>query len=175
MNTYTLIKKDGTREEVPFLIRTINGHQILYVSEFVAKWEADCSWTGKVVIFEPTLQLFNKMRDIIGRPIIINSWFRSEEYQAHLHKLDPINAAAVSPHPTGAAMDLSIPSGLTASGMEMVAHQAGRALGFPVPRTGWRKYEGRFIHVDLVFMLYKPYIAGQTNPRPARWKPGIKW
>lgn len=172
--TYTLIKRDGTQEEVPFLIRD----GVPCVSYHVYQSEFGQHDNGKVIAFEPIIELFEKVRETIKRPIRINSGYRSAEYQAMLYRQDPSGAVAKpghSPHETGAAMDLAIPPNFTAQSFAALIRKISKDMGFPEARTGWKQYGGRFVHVDLVHMLYEPYIEGRVNPNPNAWKAGVTW
>lgn len=187
MNTYTLIKRDGTKATVPFLI--INGQE--YISKHIPRFEnkehtlgfAEHS-TGKVVIFEPAIELFETLRVYVG-PIIVNSGYRSDEYQKGLYERDirenggkpsgKVARPGHSPHATGAAMDLAVPCGFTAADFTRIVRRASNTLGYPTARVGYKKYNGTFVHVDLVHMLYHPYINGVPNPQPAAWQPGVVW
>lgn len=171
--TYTLVKRDGSREEVPFMYRD----GVPCISHHIFKSEFGQRDTGQVVVYEPLVELFEKVREIIKRPIRINSGYRSPEYQANLYRQDPSGAVAKpgnSPHQTGAAMDLGIPPNFTAQSFAALFRKTSKELGFPEARTGWKMYGGTFIHVDLVFMLYAPYTK-EINPNPRDWSPGVMW
>jgi uncharacterized protein YcbK (DUF882 family) len=188
LDTYTLIKRDGTRIAKPFIIK--DGKE--YISAHIPRWEnaahtlglAEHS-TGKVVIFEPLIDLFETLRSNIGKAIIINSGYRSDEYQKMLyeqdlrdHRGEPSGKVAKpghSPHATGAAMDLSVPWAWKAAYFARTVRVASNKLSLPPARCGYKKYGGSFIHVDLVHMLYHPYIKGIPNPAPAAWLSGVTW
>lgn len=181
MDFYTLIKRDGTREKVPFLV--VKGKN--YISAHISQEEFGQKDTGEVVIFEPLIQVFEKARSVAEKPILLNSGYRSREYQEKLYQADlkanqgkPSGKVAKpgnSPHMYGAAMDLAIPKGWTARDLAALFRRASIELGFPPVRTGWRQYGGGFIHVDLVFMLFEPYLEGIKNPNPLAWLPGVEW
>ena len=167
--TFTLIKRDGTREEVPFLLQ--NGQP--YVAEHIAKYEVADKWTGEVIIFEPVIQCFEETRLLCRRPIGINSGYRSEAYQKHLKEIG-YKAATDSPHCRGAALDLAIPTGTTCLALITLLKQAARNLGLPKPRLGYKEYGYTFVHFDFVYMLYAPSTA-EKNPHPNAWREGVEW
>jgi hypothetical protein len=169
MTTYTLIKRDGSREEVPFLLQ--NGQP--YVSPHIAKYEVDDNWTGEVMIFEPVISCFEEARRLLGRPIGINSGYRTEAYQKHLKEIG-YKAATYSPHCRGAALDLAIPTGTTYLALVTLFKQAAKNLGLPKPRFGYKAYGYTFVHFDLVFMLFTPFFT-EKNPRPNEWWEGAEW
>jgi uncharacterized protein YcbK (DUF882 family) len=186
--TYTLIHKDGTHEEKPFT----NG----MISEHISQAEfGEHDGAGRlrenvsIEIFEPLIQLFEAVRGAIGKPITINSGYRSKEKQAELYAKDPSGAVTKpghSPHMYGAAMDLALPDGWDARKFADFIRKTSVSIGLPMARTGWKRYNGRFVHVDLVHMLFKPYIntpikinddltIGGVNPAPGAWKAGVTW
>ncbi len=180
-NVYTLVKRDGTREAVPFL--TVKGQS--HISDHISQGEFGQKDTGEVMIFEPLIQVFERARSILGKPILINSGYRSREYQGKLYQADlkahqgrPSGNVAKpgnSPHMYGAAMDLALPKGWTARDLAALFRRASVELGYPPARTGWRQYGGSFLHIDLVFMLFDPYLGGIKNPNPLAWLPGVEW
>jgi uncharacterized protein YcbK (DUF882 family) len=188
LETYIFIRRDGTRVEKPFIIK--DGKE--YISAHIPRWEnaahslgfAEHS-TGKVVIFAPLIDLFETLRANVGKPIIINSGYRSDEYQLKLYERDIKQHGGIpsgkvarpghSPHSTGAAMDLDVPDGWSAKELAHAVRVASNELSLPTARCGYKKYGGSFIHVDLVHLLYSPYIKGIPNPAPAAWLPGVTW
>lgn len=154
---YTLLKLDGTKVEM-------DGS----VSKYITDNEASCSHCGECVVFEPMVQLFNEVRDFIGNPIIINSCYRCEDYQKILQGTNK-NAATYSPHVTGAAMDLAIPKDLDLNQFKTLFSVMSRHLGFGKPRFGYKQYDYRFLHVDLVYL-----VPGLTH-KPAAWREGVEW
>lgn len=182
MNTYTLIHRYGNREEVPFLIR--NDRE--YISTHISRAEfGQRDGSQKVVIYDPLIQLFEAVRGGLGRPIVISSGYRSDEYQKKLYEEDiqknggkpsgRVSKPGHSPHATGAAMDLLIPPGWDAQKLAELFQHTSTALGFSVCRTGWRAYLGQgFIHVDLVYMIFAPY-TNVPNPNPRSWRPEVTW
>jgi hypothetical protein len=160
---YTLIKADGRKV-------IMEGQVAPHISDY----EASCHHCGKAILFEPTIQLFEKVRELVGKPIPINSFYRCVEKQDELIR-DGYKAAKTNPpHCTGAAMDLGIPKGYTARKLINAIKKAAKELGLPAPRIGSKAYGYAFVHVDLVFMLYEPYLKGKKNPAPA-WVEGAEW
>jgi zinc D-Ala-D-Ala carboxypeptidase len=153
---YTLINDDWTEE-------TREGK----ISPFISDREASCSHCGKTKVYEPMVLLFNEARQAYGKPIVINSFYRCPEYQKQLQKSNP-NAALISPHVYGVAMDLAIPRDLTIYQLIDLFLQAAKDLGLPKPRIGHKQYNNAFLHVDLAFMV-------DPNPAPWAWKPGVTW
>jgi uncharacterized protein YcbK (DUF882 family) len=185
---YILLKDNGTREEVSFLV--INGKN--YISDHISHYEfGEHDENGNLVpeiqltIFEPVIELFESIRETVGRPIIINSGYRSLEKQKRLYDRDlklndgkPSGKVAKpgnSPHMYGVAMDLSIPSNMNAEQLAALIRKRSVDLKFPMARTGWKQYGGTFVHFDLIPMLFEPYLKGIKNPLPQVYVPGLKW
>lgn len=190
MNTYTLIKRDGTAEKRPFLI--IDGKEM--ISEHISRLEfGEHDEHGRprldvpVVILEPLIELFEAVRAEVGGPIRINSGYRSPAKQKELYERDirehggkPSGEVArpdCAPHTYGAAMDLAIPVGWNAARLANLIQGTCGKLGLPKARCGWRKYGSRFVHTDLVFLRFPPYVlkGDRDNPAPYSWKAGVIW
>jgi hypothetical protein len=189
-DTWTLIKPDGSRIEKPFSV--IDGKQ--YIAEFIPrfeKWDPRLGYrrgfaehdTGDVVIFEPTIDVFQTVRRQVG-PILINSGYRSTAYQKRLWIADckehggrpsgEVAAPGSSPHERGAAMDCAIPHHLTAAKLAELFRHTAAGLDLGLARTGFKLYKNRFLHWDVVYLLFQPYLD-EPNPRKKVWRPGVIW
>ena len=180
MDNWILINRNGSLEQRPFLMQ--GGKES--VTEHLSKSELDAD-DGTICMFEPMLALFEHTRKTIGRPIAINSGYRTPAHQDRL-KQQGYKAAGDSPHLRGAALDCALPAGINAEQLAMYFRQSAHALGLPRPRLGWKQYGGAFLHVDLVFMMYDKYMPlashlpngvriGGPNPHPANWREGVTW
>ncbi len=180
ITTYTLTHLDGTSEEMPFFI--VSGKPYLTAHVSLAEFgEHDSKGRLRedvpVFAFEPILKLFEAVREKLG-PIHINSGYRSDAKQTELYKADSSGAVAKpgsSPHRFGAAMDLAIPPTVS-SAVELASHVQyySKQLGLQVARCGWREYQGRFLHMDVVYLLFAPY-TNLKNPNPKAWRSGVTW
>lgn len=97
--------------------------------------EIACRGTGKLLINEPALDRLQALRELLGKPLIINSAYRSPEHNRK------VRGATNSVHLTGGAFDVSMtnhdPHAFIA---------AARQVGF----TGIGTYpKSNFIHVDI--------------------------
>lgn len=144
-----------------------------YVSEHIAAHEIADRWTGEIKIYDGLVYLFEGARTIINRPLIITSGYRSVAYNQHLHEIG-YKTAAHSPHCEGAAIDVIIPHDKTVDDLINAFDTSADLLKLPRPRYGHIQYKDRFLHIDLVFMLYKPYTE-VDNPHPRQWKSGKEW
>jgi hypothetical protein len=185
-NTYTLIRRYGEKVETQFSI--MDGASCLsphvFASEFGVRDEAG-RWVENepIIAYEPTLILFEALRMKIKKPIAINSGYRNVAKQTQLYNDDilrhngkPSGEVAHpdhAPHTTGSAMDISIPKGYTAANIAKMIREISVQLGLPMARTGYVMYNYRFVHFDLVFMLYHPNTK-IPNPCPS-WIPGTTW
>jgi hypothetical protein len=148
--------------------------------------------TGTMTLLPQTVELFEKARKILDRPIRVNAGFRTVTHELELQNAGYRTAKWISPHCLGAALDLQIPAtGVTSmevnGQLQRALKQAATELGWPVPRLGHWAYGEHFTHVDLVFMIFRPWgevphpkdwpeldpeIAGNLG---ASWVPGISW
>jgi hypothetical protein len=184
MNTYTLIRKDGSKLPVPYTV--INS--VEHVTGHFTRGELDTGHDENAMFFQPTLQIIEKARQIVG-PLTGDSGYRSRAKQEIIYNeyiadckakgVKPVPGKVAkpgnSPHETGAAVDLAIPEGYQPEEFAKLLQKISVDLGFPVARVGWKDYLGQnFVHVDEVFLLFKPY-TNVPNPFPTAWISGITW
>ncbi len=168
MNTFTLIKENGTREEMPFLIKQVNGIDTEYVSEHISRREAEDPLTKAVVITQINIEQFEEVRKILGSAIPVNALYRTREYQQHLIDLGYKAAKKYPPHCTGDAMDMGLTKAYTIKDLIEANKTASKRLGLPAPRLGYKAYNNIFLHRDHVYLL-------PDNPCPTAWAPGVTW
>ncbi len=97
-------------------------------------YELMCKGTGLLYLNEPALKKLQYMRDLLNKPMILTSAFRSPEHN------EAIGGAVNSMHMLGIAFDVSL-IGHDAEHVEKIA----RRVGF----TGIGRYPSqKFIHVD---------------------------
>ena len=97
--------------------------------------EIACRGTGKLLINEPALDKLQALRDRLGKPLIVNSAYRSPEHNR------AVGGATRSMHLDGAAFDISMANHDPVA-FEAAARKVG-FLGFGFyPRSG-------FMHIDL--------------------------
>ncbi len=111
-----------------------------------------CQGTGELLVVPEFFSLMDRLRKEFGRPIIVNSWYRSAEYNALISKTGP-----AGPH-TKAAVDIAI-YGALALELANIAFRLG-FTGF-----GWKQHgphRARFLHLDTL----GDRISG---PRPWIW------
>ena len=169
---FRVILQDGAKEDRPFIVK--DGRQ--FISEHLPRYEffKPSGWDEHARILAPLIDLFEAVRAEVG-PIKVNSGYRGDAFQERLYKQNPQGVAkpGSSPHRFGAAMDLAIPKEWTAAKLADLVQAKSIALGFDRARCGWREYSGRFLHIDLVYLLFTPFTA---IPNPNRsWRPGVTW
>lgn len=106
--------------------------------------EMACRGTGKLAIDPRSMDMLQELRDLLGRPLIINSAYRSPEHNAN------VGGARASMHLRAQAFDVNM-----ANHDPHVFEQAARAVGF----KGIGRYPSarhNFIHID-------------TRTSPAQW------
>jgi hypothetical protein len=97
--------------------------------------EIACRGTGKLLINRPALDKLQALRNLLGKPLIVRSAYRSPEHNR------AVGGATRSKHMDGAAFDIAMANHDPAA-FEAAAREVG-FLGFGFyPRSG-------FIHVDL--------------------------
>jgi hypothetical protein len=97
--------------------------------------EIACRGTDKLLINAPALDKLQALRDLLGKPLILRSAYRSPEHNR------AVEGAAKSKHMSGAAFDIAMENHDPVA-FEAAAREVG-FLGFGFyPRSG-------FIHVDL--------------------------
>lgn len=76
------------------------------LSKYLFQNEIDCKctskWCNHTIITNDNLTAFDKTRDEFGKPIVVASGFRCNEY----NKEPTVGGVAKSKHPTGDALDL---------------------------------------------------------------------
>jgi uncharacterized protein YcbK (DUF882 family) len=95
--------------------------------------EFQCKSTGEVKLEEALVEKLQKLRDMIGKPIIIHSGYRTPEYNAQ------VGGAKESQHMEGKAADISV-KGMTSEELAKLAEKVGfNGIGI---------YAG-FVHCDV--------------------------
>lgn len=132
--------------------------------------------TGSIILYKPLLDLFDEARDILGHPLPVNAGFRTPNHQRLLIAQGYKAATALSPHMVAAALDVdAVPRGTVSEVEECLAivnafEKAAALLSLPAPRLGYSAYALKFVHIDLVFMLFQPYTS---LPHPSSWAEGL--
>jgi hypothetical protein len=130
--------------------------------------EIACRGTGKLLVNEPALDKLQALRDRLGKPLIVNSAYRSPEHNR------AVGGATRSKHMEGAAFDIAM-ANHDPHAFEAAARESGssasasirarasctsisgrRASGAPLPETGQRP------------PLPEPPPRGSIWPRAAR-------
>lgn len=96
--------------------------------------EIACKGDGKILINEQALDCLQKFRDLVGGPVVLNSAYRSVQYNKQ------VGGAPNSQHMQGKAFDIKITSTLTRERI----HSLAKKVGF----TGFGDYN-TFVHIDI--------------------------
>lgn len=111
-----------------------------------------CKGTGKIVVETDFLDLFEKLRGMYGRPLIISSGYRSPEHNAAVS-----TTGDDGPHTTAQAVDIKI---YGSHAFELVALAIGLGFtGVGVSQKG--EHAKRFVHLDT--------LRAPAHPRPMLW------
>lgn len=129
----------------------------------ISKWrwpsfspqELACRGTGRLLVDEGAMDKLQALRNRLGKPLIINSGYRSPEHNR------AVGGAKGSKHMEGIAFDVSMSNHTPATFIE-----AAKAVGFRAIGTYPRQ---NFVHVDA-----RPNEARWGKPFPSRGKvPGF--
>lgn len=115
-----------------------------------------CKGDGSLLVVPSFLDLFEKMRAMYGRPLVITSGYRSP---AHDAEVGTSGTPGSGPHTTGRAMDIQI-YGTWAYELEALAY----ALGF----TGMGRSQKTSTPADQRF-LHLDNLTAPEHPRPMVW------
>lgn len=160
---------------------TPENYQNQRLSEYMSFSEVDCE--GAVIIAAVLIDAFRAIRARWGKPIIINSGYRTAEYQRRLRERYEAEgkkglAAEKSPHTEGMALDLNCRDKAEVEGLVATIRQVNAEIGGFL-RIGWKLYLGsgmHFVHIDVC-----PYFYGEGGAfakrqvSPAWRQPGGEW
>lgn len=127
------------------------------------------------VIAALIIEVFEALRSAWGKPIQINSGWRSRAKQEHLHATNP-NAASYSPHEEGFALDLDCNND-PAVVASMVNILRTLRKQYPI-RIGWKEYResgANFVHMDIAPHFYGKGGPYELAPCSKSWREAIEW
>lgn len=137
--------------------------------------EFDCE--GELIISEVLIDFLQVLRDRWGKPMKVNSGYRTDTKQAVLKKLG-FKTATVSPHIPGMAADLDTTSPDETKKLAALAESVARFMRLPV-RIGFRQYLAggqTFAHIDVCPHYYAKGRPLHDEPHPAAWEiPYLTW
>lgn len=152
----------------------VPGGRFIYISEIY-----DEHVEGMPYVIRPELvKLFDLAREVNGRPRRISSGYRTRVTQDNLK--GTYGKAKFSPHTMGSALDIKTYGEDDARILTQIFYESAETLGIPKPRVGVKKYQGYFIHVDLVFLWFKEFggefdYPEDSEPIRINWRPGVSW
>lgn len=107
------------------------------------------------ILHEGLLDILDAFRAKIGKPVILNSTYRSADYQKKLAKTNS-NAVSYSPHTVGLAVDIDTVSESQCVEYAKVLREIANGMGYKC-RTIWRNYAKKgqtFVHFDICPTMY---------------------
>ena len=128
-------------------------------------------------LHESLFDVINELRERVGRPVKINSGFRTVEKQKELQKT---NAGAVSnsPHTWGLALDIDTKSNAETDRFVILLRQIAIDLNVKI-RIGWQQYKkdgATFVHIDVAPEMFAPGKPWEFFPNiPNVYKIAIEW
>ena len=119
------------------------------------------------VLHESLFEILDELRSEVGKPIRINSGFRSPEHQEFLRKTNK-GAVANSPHTWGLAIDVDTVSNGQSDAYAKLILDIAKAKNIAV-RVGWQQYKRfheTFVHFDVAPEMFgKGKIWEQEVPK----------
>lgn len=143
-------------------------------AKFFTADELDCS--GELEIAEPLLRLLDAFRELIKKPVKINSGYRTPAKQKAL-KAAGRQAATISPHCFGMAADVDAANKAQTIVYAKLLEETAKELGIKA-RFGFRQYLAKgdtFVHVDVCPEFYAKGKPLHKEQHPAVWENEIKW
>lgn len=132
--------------------------------------------SGIFLMSETLIDLLQAFRENLGKPVVINSGFRTQQDQNELIKNNS-GAAKVSPHVHGMAVDIDTTSFEQSKQYAALLRKTAAQKGIKI-RIGLMQYiklGSTFVHVDVCpeyFGHKKPYSGGIF---PKEWKTERSW
>jgi len=128
-----------------------------------------------LLVSEYLIEVFEKIRTLWGKPLIINSGYRTEAHQVKLVEDPRYKAAISSPHCRGYALDIDTKS--KAETLELL--DCIRSLDIDFIRIGWENYLNAgqtFIHIDIA-PFYHGYgrVLFAEPVKPSWRESGKEW
>ena len=124
--------------------------KMFYWGKYFNRGEFECSHTHTCEMDQDFINKLNKLREEFGKPLIINSGYRSPEHPIEYVKQSP------GAHASGKACDISVSRADALKLLELALK-----LGF----TGYglnQKGSSRYIHLDTL-------ENSKERPRPSIW------
>lgn len=150
----------------------------VFGAKYISNYEVFDRRAGKqLYLHKSIIELFDRTRHALGRPLTISSGYRSARTQERL--VTQWGKAKKSPHTMGCALDIDTENMDEALEIQAALQNASLETG-RLPRIGIKKYKGNFVHVDTVFLLFTEF--GGELPWPTdydaierNWRPGVSW
>lgn len=172
-------------KEQDLIIILLNGTKVS-LSEFQSLYGIKSDQVGRYfgmnefpnpfIMAEPVIRLADLVRGFMGKPLHLNSSYRSQRKQDELRKSE-FRAAFYSPHVKGMAFDIDTTSEAETYALVAALEYCADLLGYKI-RLGFKDYllDGHtFVHVDVTPMYYgKGKIYNRTD-HPFQWETERKW
>lgn len=131
----------------PSLLRENKLSEHLWIKEIATN-------DGSFILARPLIELFEAIREVYGKPIGINSGYRTLAKQKELQKTNA-NAVSISPHTLGLALDVD--AGGKNENIELLKAIRTVQARKPLIRIGHFQYWAKgqyFIHIDVCPFYY---------------------
>lgn len=155
----------------------ISGKQIgRYFKYNESRFIKDIEQFGELIINAPLMMIMDSFREEVNRPVKINSYNRTEDYQNNL-KSRGFKTAKYSPHVVKMAADIDTYTEDQTREEVKVLKQVSKDLGIPI-RVGYKSYlesDQTFIHVDVCPLYYAEGQVFHEDDHPEAWEFTIEW
>lgn len=132
---------------------------------------------GELILSESLIDFLQMVRSRWGKPLKINSGYRTQEKQDALKK-QGYKTATTSPHIEGMAADIDTSDKTETVKLVNVIKQVSAALNFPV-RIGYKQYMNAgqsFVHVDVCPKYFSDGMPFHKKAHPSAWEiGGLTW
>ncbi len=151
-----------------------------YVGNFFSlrdhKLRQDLEDYDQLVVNELLIRLLDEFRKSLNKPVIINSFNRSEAKQLDLQRRG-FKAATVSPHVVYMAADINCVSATQVKDYVKRLKFIAKTIGLNI-RIGFQEYLNAgqtFVHVDVCPEFYAPGKPFHDHKHPGPWEVVCTW
>lgn len=140
------------------------------------KFAEDLKNYGELIVCAPLMRVLDVYRALVGEPVNINSFNRSEEKQKSLQD-NGFRAAKNSPHVVKLAADVDTKDEADTRKKVVYMLEAAKMAKIPI-RVGYEDYikiGQSFIHVDVCPLYFAKGKVWHAKEHPSAWEFQISW
>jgi hypothetical protein len=140
------------------------------------RFRQDIEQFGELVVCSLLMKVLDAFRAKVGRPVKLNSFNRTQEYQEDLERRG-FKTAKFSPHVVKLACDIDTDTPEQTRREAKMLIETAKAIGINV-RVGYEEYlkNGQtFIHVDVCPEYFAKGMVWHELPHPKAWETNAVW